>query len=91
MLGEDFHAVELTENDLFGDTGVASASAFGAQTASAQASNSAVVESTSTIQSDESGNIIDVDGMEFVWEGRQLQGVGENGTPLIQKEKPCIR
>ena len=62
--------------------GAAGTSAFGAQTASAQANNSAVVESTSSIQSDEIGNIIDVDGMEFVWEGRQLQSIGANGTPF---------
>lgn len=86
VLGENFHAVELTENDLFGGTEAAGASAFGAQTASAQASNSAVVESTSTIQSDEIGNIIDVDGMEFVWEGRQLQSIGANGTPYFSYE-----
>ena len=66
--------------------GAAGTSAFGAQTASAQANNSAVVESTSSIQSDEIGNIIDVDGMEFVWEGRQLQSIGANGTPFFSYE-----
>ena len=86
LLGENFHAVELTENDLFGGVGAAGTSAFGAQTASAQANSSAVVQSTSTIQSDEIGNIIDVDGMEFVWEGRQLQSIGANGTPFFSYE-----
>ena len=86
LLGENFHEVEWTGNDLFGGVGAAGASAFGAQTASAQASNSAVVQSTSTIQSDEIGNIIDVDGMEFVWEGRQLQSIGANGTPFFSYE-----
>ena len=45
-----------------------------------------MVQSTSTIQSDEIGNIIDVDGMEFVWEGRHLQSIGANGTPYIRYE-----
>ena len=66
--------------------GAVGASAFGAQTASAQANSSAVVQSTSSIQSDEIGNIIDVDGMEFVWEGRQLQSIGANGTPYFSYE-----
>ena len=86
LLGENFHAVELTENDLFGGVGAVGASAFGAQTASAQTNSSAVVESTSSVQSDEIGNIIDVDGMEFVWEGRQLQSIGANGTPFFSYE-----
>ena len=66
--------------------GVAGASAFSAQAASAQTNNSAVVQSTSSIQSDEIGNIIDVDGIEFVWEGRQLQSIGANGTPFFSYE-----
>ena len=66
--------------------GAVGASAFGAQTASAQANNSAVVESTSTIQSDEIGNITNVDDMELVWEGRQLQSIGANGTPYFSYE-----
>ena len=66
--------------------GVAGASAFSAQAASAQTNSSAVVESTSSVQSDEIGNIIDVDGMEFVWEGRQLQSIGANGTPFFSYE-----
>ena len=86
LLGEDFHAVELTANDLFGGVGASGASAFGTQTASAQTNSSAVVESTSSVQSDEIGNIIDVDGMEFVWEGRQLQSIGANGTPYFSYE-----
>lgn len=84
LLGEDFHAVEPTGNSLF--AGTLSASAFGAQMASAQASNSAVAQSTSTIQSDEIGNITNIDGIEFFWDGRQLQGAGENGTPYIRYE-----
>ena len=66
--------------------GVAGTSAFGAQTASAQANSSAVVQSTSSIQSDEIGNITNVDDMELVWEGRQLQSIGANGTPYFSYE-----
>ena len=84
LLGSSYHEVEPTGNSLF--AGTLSASAFGAQTASAQTNSSAVVESTSSVQSDEIGNIIDVDGMEFVWEGRQLQSIGANGTPFFSYE-----
>ena len=45
-----------------------------------------MAQSTSTIQSDEIGNITNIDGIEFFWDGRQLQGAGENGTPYIRYE-----
>ena len=45
-----------------------------------------MVESTSSVQSDEIGNITNVDDMELVWEGRQLQSIGANGTPYFSYE-----